>query len=140
VQRLRRHPLYRALRVSKATLAALEATLRGPRSPVQEMLAADLGALRARARAMADRLAAAGLDAVAVDAEARVGGGGAPEHPLPSAAVSLPVSFAVPLRLGSPPVVGYVEGDRTLLNLRSLLPSADDDLAAAVLEVGRPWT
>jgi L-seryl-tRNA(Ser) seleniumtransferase len=70
-----------------------------------------------------------------VDAEARVGGGGAPEHPLPSAAVSLPASFAEPLRRGSPPVVGYVEGDRTLLNLRSLLPAADGDLAAAVLAV-----
>jgi L-seryl-tRNA(Ser) seleniumtransferase len=140
VQRLRRHPLYRALRVDKTTLAALEATLRGPLPPVQEMLAADLDGLRARARTLAARLAAAGLDAVAVDAEARVGGGGAPEHPLPSAAISLPPSFADPLRLGSPPVVGYVEGDRTLLNLRSLPPSADDELAAAVLEVAGRWT
>jgi L-seryl-tRNA(Ser) seleniumtransferase len=140
VQKLRRHPLYRALRVDKTSLAALEATLRGPLSPVQEMLAADLAGLRARARALAEQLAANGLDAIAVDAEARVGGGGAPEHPLPSAAVSLPTSFADPLRLGSPPVVGYVEGDRTLLNLRSLPPSADDALATAVLEVGRRWT
>jgi len=140
VQKLRRHPLYRALRVDKTTLAALEATLRGPVPPVQEMLAADLDGLRARARALAERLTAEGLDAVAVDAEARVGGGGAPEQPLPSAAVSLPPAFADLLRLGSPPVVGYVEGDRTLLNLRSLPPSADDTLATAVLEVASRWT
>jgi L-seryl-tRNA(Ser) seleniumtransferase len=140
VQRLRRHPLYRALRVDKTTLAALEATLRGPLPPVQEMLAADLDGLRDRARALARRLAAEGLDAVAVDADARVGGGGAPEFPLPGAAVSLPSQFAEPLRRGRPPVVGHVEGDRTLLNLRSLPPSADDALAAAVLEVGRRWT
>jgi L-seryl-tRNA(Ser) seleniumtransferase len=140
VQKLRRHPLYRALRVDKTTLAALEATLRGPLPPVQEMLAADLDGLRARARGLAERLAGEGLDAVAVDAEARVGGGGAPEHPLPSAAVSLPPSFADPLRLGSRPVVGYRDGDRTLLNLRSLLPSDDDALVAAVLEVARRWT
>jgi len=140
VQRLRRHPLYRALRVDKTTLAALEATLRGPLPPVQEMLAADLDGLRARAGAVAERLAAEGLDAVAVDADARVGGGGAPEQPLPSAAVSLPPSFADPLRLGSPPVVGYLDGDRTLLNLRSVLPTDDDALAAAVLEVARRWT
>ena len=140
VQRLRRHPLYRALRVDKTTLAALEATLRGPVPPVQELLAADLDGLRVRAHALAARFVAAGLDAVAVDAEARVGGGGAPEHPLTGAAVSLPSSFADPLRLGSPAVVGYVEGDRTLLNLRSLPPSADEALAAAVLEVARRWT
>ncbi|NYJ07116.1 L-seryl-tRNA(Sec) selenium transferase [Petropleomorpha daqingensis] len=136
VQRLRRHPLYRALRVDKTTLAALEATLRGPLPPVRAMLAADLDGLRARARALADRLAGAGLDARAVDSEARVGGGGAPEHPLPSAAVSLPPSFAEPLRLGRPPVVGYVDGDRTLLDLRSVPPADDEALAAAVLEVG----
>ncbi|SOE02169.1 L-seryl-tRNA(Sec) selenium transferase [Blastococcus haudaquaticus] len=135
VQRLRRHPLYRALRVDKTTLAALEATLRGPLPPVQEMLAADVDGLRARARALAGRLAEAGVDAVAVDAEARVGGGGAPEHPLPSAAVSLPSSFAERLRRGSPPVVGYVEDGRTLLNLRSVPPSGDDELGTAVLAV-----
>jgi L-seryl-tRNA(Ser) seleniumtransferase len=137
VQRLRRHPLYRALRVDKTTLAALEATLRGPRPPVQEMLAADLEELRGRARGLAARLAGAGVDAVAVDAEARVGGGGAPEHPLPSAAISLPPSFAESLRRGTPSVVGYLEDGRTLLNLRSVPPSSDDALALAVLECAR---
>ncbi len=138
VQRLRRHPLYRALRVDKTTLAALEATLRGPLPPVQEMLAVDPDRLRARARAAAERLAAGGVDAVAVEAEARVGGGGAPEHPLPSAAVSLPASYAEPLRRGEPPVVGYLAEGRTLLDLRSLSPSDDDDLVAAVLAVAAP--
>ncbi|MET0763858.1 MAG: L-seryl-tRNA(Sec) selenium transferase [Blastococcus sp.] len=137
VHRLRRHPLYRALRVDKTTLAALEATLRGPQPPVQLMLAAEVPVLRERARALAARLAEAGVDAVAVEAEARVGGGGAPEHPLPSAAVSLPAWFAEPLRTASPPVVGYLDGDRTLLNLRSVQPADDDVLADAVLEVAR---
>jgi L-seryl-tRNA(Ser) seleniumtransferase len=140
VQRLRRHPLYRALRVDKTTLAALEATLRGPLPPVRRLLDADVDVLRARARALADRFTAAGIDAQAVDTQARVGGGGAPEQPLPSAAVSLPPSFAEPLRLGRPPVVGYLAGDRTLLDLRSLLPADDEALAAAVLEVARRWT
>ena len=54
--------------------------------------------------------------------------------------MSLPPAFADPLRAGSPPVVGYVEGDRTLLNLRSLPPTDDEALAAAVLEVARRWT
>jgi L-seryl-tRNA(Ser) seleniumtransferase len=140
VQRLRRHPLYRALRVDKTTLAALEATLRGPQPPVQQMLAADPELLRERAAALAARLAGAGLDALAVGSTARVGGGGAPEFELPSCAVSLPAAFAEPLRRGSRPVVGHVAGDRTLLDLRSLLPSDDDALAAAVLEAARGWT
>jgi L-seryl-tRNA(Ser) seleniumtransferase len=140
VQRLRRHPLYRALRVDKSTLAALEATLRGPLPPVQEMLAADVDGLRDRARALAARLTAAGIAAAAVDADARVGGGGAPEHPLPSAAVSLDPAFAEPLRQGTPPVVAYLDDGRTLLNLRSVPAASDDALAAAVLEVARRWT
>ncbi|SEL75095.1 L-seryl-tRNA(Sec) selenium transferase [Blastococcus sp. DSM 46786] len=140
VQRLRRHPLYRAFRVDKTTLAALEATLRGPLPPVQQMLAADVADLRERAHALADRLVAGGVAADAVDADSRVGGGGAPEHPLPGAAVSLPPEFAEPLRLGATPVVGYVEDGRTLLNLRSVPPGADGALADVVLEVARRWT
>src|SRR3954469_10283072 len=81
VQRLRRHPLYRALRVDKTTLAALEATLRGPLPPVQQMLAADVDELRARARALADRLAAEGLDAGAPGGGGGGGGGGGPRVP-----------------------------------------------------------
>ncbi len=140
VQRLRRHPLYRAFRVDKTTLAALEATLRGPQPPVQRLLAADPAGLRARAETVAERLTEAGIDAHVVDAPGRVGGGGAPEHPLAGVAVSLPDAFAEPLRLGTRPVVGYVEDGRTLLNLRSLLPEDDGALADAVLEVAEKWT
>jgi L-seryl-tRNA(Ser) seleniumtransferase len=135
VQRLRRHPLYRALRVDKTTLAALEATLRGPQPPVGQMLDAAPALLRDRAAALAGRLIAAGLDAVAVESTARVGGGGAPEFELPSAAVSLPAGYAVALRSGRRPVVGHLVEGRTLLDLRSLLPGQDDELADAVLEV-----
>ena len=140
VQRLRRHPLYRALRVDKSTLAALEATLRGPQPPVQQMLDADPARLRERAAALAARLAAAGLDAVVADSTARIGGGGAPEFELPSAAVSLPDRFAEPLRSARRPVVGHVADGRTLLDVRSLLPEQDADLADAVLEVAARWT
>jgi L-seryl-tRNA(Ser) seleniumtransferase len=140
VQRLRRHPLYRALRVDKTTLAALEATLRGPVPPVRQMLDADVPGLRARAAAVAAALHGAGVSAAVVDSTARVGGGGAPEFELPSVAVALDVRFADPLRLANPPVVGHVDGDRTLLDLRSLAPADDDRLVHAVAEVARRWT
>jgi len=104
------------------------------------MLAADAAALRQRAEAVAARLTARGIDARAVDSAARVGGGGAPEFPLASAAVSLPPVFAEPLRQASRPVVGHLEGDRTLLDLRSVAPEDDDAVAEAVLEVARRWT
>jgi L-seryl-tRNA(Ser) seleniumtransferase len=135
VQQLRRHPLYRALRVDKTTLAALEATLRGPQPPVQQMLAAEVPALAARAEAIAARLTAAGVDAHAVASPARVGGGGAPEFELPSVAVSLPARYAEALRHGRHPVVGYLADGRTHLDLRSVLPPDDDALTDAVLAV-----
>jgi L-seryl-tRNA(Ser) seleniumtransferase len=81
-----------------------------------------------------------GVSAAVVDSTARVGGGGAPEFQLPSVAVALDVRFAEPLRLGRVPVVGYVEADRTLLDLRSLAPDDDERLVRAVEEVARRWT
>jgi L-seryl-tRNA(Ser) seleniumtransferase len=131
VERLRRHPLYRALRVDKMTLAALEATLRGPRPPVARMLHADPAALRERAESLAEALSADGVDARAADSTAAVGGGGAPGVALPSAAVSLPSSYERPLRARR--VIGRVDGGRLLLDLRSTDPAADRALRAAVL-------
>ncbi|MEJ5945067.1 L-seryl-tRNA(Sec) selenium transferase [Pseudokineococcus basanitobsidens] len=133
VEQLRRHPMARALRVDKLTLAALEATLRGPAPPVRAALEARVEDLRARAQAMASALAAAGVDAAAVPSGAAVGGGGAPGLLLPSAAVSLPAAAAAALRAGSPAVVARVEAGRCLLDLRSLAPEDDEALRRAVL-------
>jgi L-seryl-tRNA(Ser) seleniumtransferase len=133
VQRVRRHPLARAMRVDKLTLAALEATLRGPATPTAAALDADPAELHARARQLAARLAAAGVDAVAVASVATVGGGGAPGVELPSAAVALPEWFAKALRAGSPAVLGRLDRGRCLLDLRALPATADPDLVAAVL-------
>ena len=133
VTRLRRHPLARALRVDKLTLAALEATLRGPATPTAQALAADPGTLHRRATAIAAALAARGMDATAVASQATVGGGGAPGVLLDSAAVSLPERFATPLRAGSPPVLGRIERGRCLLDLRALPAEQDAALQGAVL-------
>jgi L-seryl-tRNA(Ser) seleniumtransferase len=130
VERLRRHPMARALRVDKLTLAALEATLTGGPTPVQQALATAPAELLARARALA-----AALGAEAVESVARVGGGGAPGVELPSAALALPAGLAEPLRTGPTPVLGRVHEDRLLLDLIAVPPEDDERLAAAVRAV-----
>ncbi len=133
VTKLRRHPLARALRVDKLTLAALEATLRGPLTPTAQALAADPNELHRRATAIATALAARGVDAVATASQATVGGGGAPGVTLDSAAVSLPERYATLLRAASPPVLGHIERGRCLLDLRALAAEHDATVHDAVL-------
>ena len=134
VQRLRRHPLARALRVDKLTLAALEATLRGPATPTAQTLEASAHELMARAQALAEQLSTAGVDARAVSSQATVGGGGAPGLELPSAAVSLAADYAQRLRAADPAVLGRLEKGCCLLDLRALAPEADAALLSAVLD------
>jgi L-seryl-tRNA(Ser) seleniumtransferase len=140
VSALARHPLARALRVDKMTVAALEATLTGPPAPVAQALAADPAELAGRAERIAGHLLAASIDATAQPSHAAVGGGGAPGQKLDSAAVSLPSEFALPLRAGTPvrrgsmpAVVGRMDSGRLLLDLRAVDPADDELLQAAIL-------
>ncbi|GAB3082672.1 L-seryl-tRNA(Sec) selenium transferase [Micromonospora schwarzwaldensis] len=135
VEQLRRHPLARALRVDKLTLAALAATLHAPATPTGAALHADPGRLRARTERLRDRLGADGCKAEVVPAAAVVGGGGAPGVELDSWALSLPERYAVPLRTGEPAILGRVLGGRLLLDLRAVPAAADDRVHAAILRV-----
>ncbi|HMD01441.1 MAG TPA: L-seryl-tRNA(Sec) selenium transferase, partial [Candidatus Baltobacteraceae bacterium] len=145
VARLRANPLLRALRVDKATLAALAATLRlhlepggRERIPLYTMLAQTLEELRARAERLRAVLAQRGIEAHAVTTEAFVGGGTLPLAPIPSLALSLepaggdPNALARALRGRHPALVGRCEGRALLLDLRTL-PAARDAEAARVL-------
>ncbi|MEU5964483.1 L-seryl-tRNA(Sec) selenium transferase [Micromonospora parva] len=135
IDRLRRHPLARALRVDKLTLAALAATLHRPDTPTRAALHADPGALRERVERLRDRLGADGRKAEVVPAVAVVGGGGAPGVELDSWALSLPERYAAPLRTGEPPVLGRVVRGRLLLDLRCVPADADETVRQAVLRV-----
>lgn len=140
VSRLARHPLARAVRVDKLTLASLEATLVGPEPPIITALTASGASIMGRAEAQAERLTRAGVDCQVVPTDAAVGGGGGPGVTLASAALSLPARLAPELRSGpavrrgsQPAVVGRLEGGRLLLDLRSV-PLADDDrLTSAIV-------
>jgi L-seryl-tRNA(Ser) seleniumtransferase len=136
VERLRRHPLQRALRADKLTLAALEGTLalhldpgRARRElPVARMLEEPAAAVRARA----ERLAAA-VGGEVEETVARVGGGALPLAELPSFACAVEEELAAALRAGEPPVVTIVRDGRTLLDCRTLTEAEADEVAAAVL-------
>ena len=136
IEQLRRHPLHRALRADKLTLAALEGTLalyldpaRALRElPVLRMLSEDVAAVRARA----ERLAAA-VGGEVEETVARAGGGALPLADVPSFACSVEEPLAEALRLGDPPVVGLVRDGRCLLDCRTLSDGEADLVAAAVL-------
>jgi L-seryl-tRNA(Ser) seleniumtransferase len=132
VERLRRHPLQRALRIDKLSLAALEGTLllhldAPERIPVVRMLAQDADAVRSRA----ERLASATGGEVE-QTVGRVGGGALPLAELPSFACALDEALAAPLRTGDPPVVGIVRDGRLLLDCLTLTDAEADEAAAAV--------
>ncbi|HET7276500.1 MAG TPA: L-seryl-tRNA(Sec) selenium transferase [Dermatophilaceae bacterium] len=130
VEHLRRHPLARALRVDKLTLAALEATLRGPEPPVPAYLHAHQGQLRERATRLAQAL---GREVVRV--AGAVGGGGAPGLELPGWAVELPDWCAEALRRGDPGVVARVERGHCLVDLRCVPEESDPLLEKAIRTV-----
>ena len=135
VERLRRHPLQRALRADKLTLAALEGTLGlylDPHRAMQEvpvlrMLVEPAASVRARAGRLA-RL----VDGSVEETVGRVGGGALPLTELPSFACAVEESLAGPLRVGEPPVIGVVRDGRLLLDCRTLGDTEVDEVAEAV--------
>jgi L-seryl-tRNA(Ser) seleniumtransferase len=142
IARLRADPLMRALRVDKATLAALGATLRlylTPQSvtrvPIYAMLAASSDELHARGNALAQRVDSS-LEPRVVATESYVGGGSLPGMTIPSVSLGLAPpeidAFARRARTGAPSLVGRTEGGRFLIDLRTIPPARDDDVVAAV--------
>jgi L-seryl-tRNA(Ser) seleniumtransferase len=150
VQRVRRHPLMRALRVDKLTYAALEATLveyaagRAESTvPVQRMLTLTADAIRVRANAVASALnAVEGWRAELVAGASAVGGGSAPGVELPTWLVAIdrrgltPAALEERLRRLTPPVIARIERDRVLLDLRTVLPDQDSQLLELIQRAG----
>ncbi len=141
IDRIRRHPLMRALRVDKLTYAALEATLQAVAAerwddiPVMRMLTTSVEAIDRRAEALAHTLREAGVPADVVNGESTVGGGSAPGETVPTRLIQIrdrSVSAAVlesRLRELDPPVIARILNDRLVLDLRTVSPVDDARLA-----------
>ncbi|HEU5440382.1 MAG TPA: L-seryl-tRNA(Sec) selenium transferase [Ktedonobacterales bacterium] len=149
LERIARHPLMRAVRIDKLTLAALEATLREHRDgraavalPIWRAIAQPTAAIRARAEHWAAQARAIGLRAEVVEGESTVGGGSLPGETLPTALCAIKQDgtrvvevgqLASRLRQGEPPVVARVSRERLLLDPRTVAPEEDEALLAALV-------
>jgi L-seryl-tRNA(Ser) seleniumtransferase len=143
IRRLKRHPLMRALRLDKVTLAALSATLahyeRGEATakiPVWRAIALSPEALRARAQSWLAALGEAGKRCEVRESRSAVGGGSLPEVTLRTFVLALPPgeadALAARLRQADPPVVARIEQDRVVLDPRTVMPDEDEAVVRAV--------
>jgi L-seryl-tRNA(Ser) seleniumtransferase len=154
IERLRRHPLYRALRADKLALAALEATLEAYRRgraarevPALRMLSATRADIEERARAFADRLRSrldeGAFDFEIIEGESAVGGGSAPTTHPPTSLIALthPRHSAAGLdhrlRQQTPPIIARILGDHVVLDLRTVAESEEDELLEALIHLSR---
>ena len=149
VDALRRNPLYRALRVDKMTIAALDSVLalheagRGTALPVPRMLALPLTEIRSRAGLLRDRLTSVLGDAAIElrDVNSAVGGGAAPDIALPSCALQVrsaslsAEALARRLREAVTPIIARIEDDAILLDLRTVLPGEEDEIEQTLIEI-----
>ena len=140
---LRRHPLARALRVDKLTLAALEATLQSYRRgrapdeiPVWRMIAAPAATLAVRAASWQERLAAAGIAAAVWPGESAVGGGSLPGATLPTHVLAVPAApvVAAALRARRPAIVCRTQQDHLLFDPRTILPEQEEYMLTALAD------
>jgi L-seryl-tRNA(Ser) seleniumtransferase len=142
ITRLRRNPMFRALRLDKLIYQALETTLRNlllerwDQIPALRMISRSAQELRTRAESFAQRLRALQTDILA--GKSLIGGGATPEQPLASWLVAVQCADVVEAerrcRLSDPPVIARIEAHRLLFDLRTVFPSEEEDLARVILQ------
>ncbi len=143
IARLRRNPMYRALRLDKLIFQALETALRAllleqwDRIPALRMIRLTPDEVRSRAERLVSRLK--GLTASVAPGESVIGGGSTPEQSLQTWVIAIAardvVALEQRLRANNPPVVARIEQDRLLIDLRTVFPEEEDELAAALARV-----
>jgi L-seryl-tRNA(Ser) seleniumtransferase len=144
VEQLKRHPLARALRVDKTTLAGIQANLlhylKGEalrEIPIWRMISLPLDEIEARAASLAAQLGQAGIAAKIIPGASTVGGGSLPGETVPTRLLALradsPDTLAARLRAGRPPVVARIQDDLLVFDLRTVLPEQDETLRIAIV-------
>jgi L-seryl-tRNA(Ser) seleniumtransferase len=139
VARLRRNPMYRAVRLDKLIVRSLETTLRRilfeewDRVPALRMIRTPADEIRARAQALLARLP--GLPASVIEGQSLIGGGSTPDQPLPTWLIAIDgdaIEVEQRLREGNPPVVARIEDGRVLIDLRTVAPDEEEALARSL--------
>ena len=142
ITHLRRNPMFRALRLDKLIYQALETTLRNlllerwDQIPALRMISQSSETLRTRAEAFAHRLSS--IRTGILEGSSLIGGGATPEQPLASWLIAVQCADVVEAerrcRLSDPPVIARIEDDRLLLDLRTVFPSEEEELAGVILQ------
>ena len=143
IERLRRHPMARALRVDKMTLAAFDATLRSYQRgqaeseiPVWQMISAPVATLRQRVEQWQVNLTTAGIACHGQQGESAIGGGSLPGETLPTVLLAIatpqPDAVAARLRAAPTPVVCRIQQDHLLFDPRTVLPREEGTLLSAI--------
>ena len=148
LDRLRKHPLLRAVRIDKYAAIALSVTLlhylKGELNelPAYRMMGSPLKTLTERSACLSEGLLGAGISAEVIDGQSVAGGGSLPDETLPTKLVAVAImgsleDFSRRLRLGSPPVLGCVHEGRFVFDLRTVFPEQDTDLSNAIVAAHR---
>ena len=142
ITRLRRNPMFRALRLDKLIYQALETTLRNlvlerwDQIPALRMISQSSQELRVRAESFGQRLGA--LRTEILEGSSLIGGGATPEQPLASWLVAVQCADVVEVerrcRFSDPPVIARIEDDRLMFDLRTVFPSEEEELARVILQ------
>jgi L-seryl-tRNA(Ser) seleniumtransferase len=148
IEQLRTHPLMRALRVDKLTLAALEGTLieylagrEAATVPIARMMAQTVDAIEERARAIGEMLGQAGWRVALVSGMSAIGGGSAPGVELPTVLLAIARAdhsasdLEARLRALDPPVIARIVDDRVVLDLRTVLEDEDELLSTLLVKI-----
>ncbi|UCE97247.1 MAG: L-seryl-tRNA(Sec) selenium transferase [Dehalococcoidia bacterium] len=144
IDKMRKHPLMRVIRIDKMTATALAATLKHylqkeavEKIPVWQMIAANLEEIESRAQFVVKKLGAAGIKASVINGKSMVGGGSLPDQSLPTRLVAIKPQYSLEdfthqLRLATPPLLGRVEGEQYLIDMRTVVPTMDADLVEVI--------